>query len=245
MKNILKAFGLNFRPSIIIDSKETLQYAAESLGILPFFPNKISQFSVEEMCVPGMLFGGNYEEGCWEWKGPVIRQRTLAYGKFFRRKAGFVSLELLPDFLNYRRYAYPIEPGSTAEMLYEIISVNDSLSSTELKKLIFGGRRTEEELPSSLNKEPDIRKSKSIEAPLQRLQMGGWIIISDFEYKRTKMGERYGWGVARYSTPEYIFGDSLRFLENKSPQSSLSAIVRFLKKKLPFVSEKKFKELLK
>ena len=114
----------------IIKSRETLEQAAESFGILPFFPNNIRGLSVYEMCAPGMLFGGNYDEGCWEWKGPVIRRRTSAYGKFFRRKAGFVSLDLLPDFLNYRRKIYTLNPGSMDEMLLEIIRENDSITST-------------------------------------------------------------------------------------------------------------------
>ena len=94
MRKFLRMIGLHSKKSILIDSRETLALAAESLGILPFFPNLVKGLSVEEMCAPGMLFGGNYDEGCWEWKGPVIRKRTTAYGKFFQRKAGFVSLDL-------------------------------------------------------------------------------------------------------------------------------------------------------
>ena len=41
------------------------------------------------------------EEGPWEWKGPVIRNMNCAYGKLFNGKAGYVSLEWLPDFANY------------------------------------------------------------------------------------------------------------------------------------------------
>lgn len=91
----------------MIYSRRILEETIERIGLLPFFSNNIPGFSVEEMTEPGLLFGGNDFDGAWEWKGPVIRSINAAYGKFFRRKAGFVSAEVLPDFLNYRRHAYP------------------------------------------------------------------------------------------------------------------------------------------
>lgn len=244
MNEFLRKLGLGSRISFRIDSKETLREAAERFGILPFFPNNVQGLSVEEMCAPGMLFGGNYDEGCWEWKGPVIRKATTAYGKFFHRKAGFISLQLLPDFLNFRRFAFPVKEGSMDAMLLEIIRENDSLSSTELKHLIFGGRkRNWDDLPDfQQSLRPNV-KSKSLESPLQRLQMGGRIIISDFEYKKTKSGERYGWGVARYSTPEIVFGDKLSEIEGRSPEQSLRFIVE-MTAKVCGVSKKTLLKLL-
>lgn len=233
-------FGKNY----IINSKESLAEAVKKFGILPFFPNYVKGLSIEEMCAPGMLFGGNHDEGCWEWKGPVIRKRESAYGKFFQRKAGFISLEVLPDFLNYRRSLVPVKSGSTDEMLLEIIRENDSISSTELKQLIFGKHRRDDpnSLPDNEISLPIVTKRKSLETPLQRLQMGGWIIISDFEYKITKSGERYGWGVARYSTPEVTFPEIMEKEITKSPAESLEIMVKELKKK---ISSAKTKSLLK
>ena len=245
--HLMEFLGLPKRPGIRIDSRETLEKAAVSLGLLPFFPNNVRGLSVQELCLPGMLFGGNYDEGCWEWKGPVIRKKTTAYGKFFRRKAGFVSLDLLPDFLNYRRAVYPVKPGSTDEMLLEIIRENDSLTSTELKHLIFGRRKrtSPDEVPDNEDNVFKVGKSKSLESPLQRLQMGGWIIISDFEYKTTKRGERYGWGVARYSTPELNFGEGLILPAGRSPEESLKVLINSMKKIWPSASKNSFEKLLK
>lgn len=237
---------LHFK-NIRIDSKEKLAEAVEKNQLLPFFPNNIRGLSVQEMCAPGMLFGGNYDEGCWEWKGPVIRRRTAAYGKFFRRKAGFVGKELLPDFLNFRRAMYPVKSGSMDEMLLDIIRENDSLTSTELKQLIFGGpkKRNWDDLPDN-DSMPEVRmKRKSLESPLQRLQMGGWIVISDFEYKTTKRGERYGWGVARYSTPEIVFGEDIKEFEGRSPEESLDFIIKRMKKERTFTLRSSWEKLLK
>ena len=239
----------NRRKNLIINSMEDIEKDVLELGILPFFRNNIKGLSIEELCSPGMLFGGNFEEGCWEWKGPVIRRKTTAYGKFFRKKAGFVALDLFPDFINYRRSLYPIKPESTEDMLLEIIKENNGLSSTELKRYIFGGFDTKREwfdLPSSsMELNNKNVKRKSLESPLQRLQMGGWIIISDFSYKFNKKGVRYGWGVANYTTPELNFGQDLKILKGVEPETSLQNIINSLKETWPQASRKSLEHLLK
>ena len=239
--------GLDFRNRFVINSKDSLEKAVEIFEILPFFPNYVRGLSVEEMCAPGMLFGGNFDDGCWEWKGPVIRSGTTAYGKFFNRKAGFVSLNIFPDFLNFRRKTYPITPDSTEEMILEIIRENDSLSSTELKQFIFGSRKRTrwDDLPEVNSSDIASKKSKSLEGPLQKLQMGGRIIISDFQYKLTKRGERYGWGVARYSTPELFFGDEIKNIGGRTAEESLDFVINAVKKKFPSASRTNLEKLLR
>lgn len=220
----------------MIASKNQLEKAVLDYGLLPFFSNRISGFSVEEMAAPGMLFGEESDDyGCWEWKGPVIREQTTAYGKFFRRKAGFVSLQLLPDFLNYRRHTYPVSPGSTEAMILNIIREHEGLTSTELKRIVFNsmphsGKTARNEISETTAY--GRPKRTSLESPLQRLQMGGWILIADFEYKYTSRGDRYGWGVALYSTPEIWLGNLIGTTAH-SPQESLDSMVEHLSGKLP------------
>jgi len=228
----------------LITNKEQLEKAALKYGMLPFFANKVTGFSIEELAAPGMLFGETSEDyGCWEWKGPVICEQTTAYGKFFRKKAGFVSLELLPDFLNYRRSRYPVSPGSTEATILDIIKEHKGITSTELKNIILGnpGKRTK---PTDLT---DIlcapaKKLRSIEGPLQRLQMGGWVLIANFEYKHTSRGNRYGWGIALYSTPEIWFGKEFGKIE-RTPDESFRYLVDYVFAKLN-ISEKKTVEQL-
>ena len=235
-----------------ITTQEELEEAPLRYGMLPFFSNNIKGFSVEEMTPPGLLFGGNEYEGCWEWKGPVVRKRTSAYGKFFRRKAGFVSRELLPYFLQMRRLENPIKVGGTDEMIYDIIGINDSMTSTDLREGLLGKprKRTAFDLPDSPGEilapvmENGKRPSRhTLEGPLQRLQMGGWICISDFRYKTTKKGERYGWGVAEYSTPEAIFGrESL--IVDMGAKECLDYIVDYVKSRFPSATSEQITRLL-
>ena len=176
-----------------------------------------------------MLFAETSDDyGCWEWKGPVIRNQTTAYGKFFRRKAGFVSLSLLPDFLNYRREAYDIAVGSTEYNILEMIECREGMTSTELRKAIASGSGA---------------RRHSMEGPLQRLQMAGRLLIADFEYKYTSKGERYGWGVALYSTPEIWLG--AHPAADRTPLESFEFLVDSMAEKLPGADRKKIENLLR
>lgn len=61
-----------------------------------------------------MLCGGDVRagwfaedrDGPWEWKGPAAQTKRCVYGKLFRKKAGFVSREWLPELVNFRRDGY-------------------------------------------------------------------------------------------------------------------------------------------
>lgn len=215
----------------MIDSLDKLERAALDWKLLPFFSNDIRGFSVEEMAAPGYIFGDDGED-CWNWKGPVIGRMTAAYGKFFRRKAGFVARDILPYFLNYRRWKYPVVEGSTDSLLLDIIREHEGLSSTELKKLIFGKSLSERSWNEPVDDVQSVKPKKgSLEGALQRLQMGGYVCIVDFQYKISRKGERYGWGVAVYSTPEIWFEDELR-CPRVSPTESFDILVSHLELKL-------------
>lgn len=91
----------------MIYNAEDLLNKIEEYGFLPFFKNGIPGYSVEEMCPPELWFTD--KEGPWEWKGPVAKSGRCIYGKFFNGKAGFVSKEWIPDFVNYRRDGYDFD----------------------------------------------------------------------------------------------------------------------------------------
>ncbi len=130
-------------------------------------------------------------------------------------------------------------------MILDIIRENEGLSSTELKHIIFGSpsrKRKPEDLVEAM--EYAKPKRHSIEGPLQRLQMGGWLLIADFEYKLTARGDRYGWGVAVYSTPEIWFERSFKTTDH-TPSESFEFLVDTLSAKLPGATRNQLTALLK
>ena len=216
-----------------ITSREALEGLVWNLGFLPFFQNSIPGFSVEERTPPSLWFS-DQEDGPWEWKGPVIRRIGCAYGKFFQNKAAFISRTWFPDFANWRRDGYDFDARyddglakSADKYVFDLLDGQESLLSKELKRLGGFGKKGR----------------KGYDAIITRLQMQGYVTTTDFEYQLDKNGMAYGWGVARYATPERYFGAAFTdTVYSREPEESKARILAHLAAKLPDVPER---EILK
>lgn len=197
-------------------------------GFLPLFANNIKGFSVEEHTPSYLWFTDR--EGPWEWKGPCARSGKCVYGKFFGGKAGMISTEIFPEFANYRRNGYDFdsrfEDGLASykdKEVFDTIDKNGTMLSKEIKK-ILGYKKD---------------GKKGFETVITRLQMQTYVVTNDFIYMKDKSGNRYGWGVAEYTTPENIFGyDAVTSAYKKDPEESKEIIFRRLKENFPKADEK-------
>jgi len=231
---------------------EHLETLVMKLGFLPFFQNEIPGFSVED-CTPRKLwFSGEYD-GPWEWKGPVIRNGNCAYGKLFNKKAGFVSLDWFPDFANYRRSAYPLISSTNSDqdqpretIIYNTIVEHDSLLTNDLKTLLgYNKQRKKPSILPAFSEQPTEKAKQGFDSAMTRLQMGTWIVVADFEYRYNKQLERYGWGIARFTTPEALFGGNIALeCEGRSPEESKNKIVDYLKGLLPGTTEEEILRII-
>lgn len=200
----------------------------QEIGFLPFFASDIPGFSIEECC-PRELWFKEGVDGPWEWKGPIAQSGTCIYGKFFRGKAGFVSLAWLPDFVNYRRNGYDFDAryddglaSRKDKAVYDTLAESGSLLSKELKELC------------------NYRKGGNVgfDTLITRLQMQTYVTISNFEYQQDRFGRPYGWGVARYAVPEALFGyDTVTAGYSRSPEESKTRILAHLRGLLPDAHE--------
>ena len=212
-----------------IQNIEDLKAAITRLGFLPFFKNSLPSFSIEEHISPELWFTD--AEGPWEWKGSVIRDLKCAYGKFFEKKAAFISKEWFLDFANYRRDGYDFDARFDDGLaqykdknLYELLESNAPILSKDLKKkgnYVKGG-------------------NKGFDTVMNRLQAECYVITNDFVYNIDKYGNPYGWGVAEYNVPEKFLGKS--FTDNvylNTPKESFEKILAHFKTLFPDVEEKK------
>ena len=78
-------------------------------GFLPLFKNEIEGFSAEEHVSPLYRWTGDQEQDLWVWRELTAGTGEIAYGKFFGLKAGFISMERLPVFVNFRRDGYDFD----------------------------------------------------------------------------------------------------------------------------------------
>lgn len=231
-------------------SPEDLEEAVLSFGFLPFFRNSISGFSVEEMCDRRLWFSPDVD-GPWEWKGPVVRRCKVAYGKFYGGKAMYVSRRFFPDFVQLRRSRRPeaaICPF--AEAVLAAVAEEGSLLSPQLKTMFgaFKPRRRQAgdlvDLTGLADTEYKLQRN-ALERALTALQMSTDIVIQDFEYPHTKDGRSYGWGLARYTTPEALFGAS--FIDDamgSTPEESAGIIMEHLRTLLPATPETLLRKLI-
>lgn len=226
-----------------IRTAEDMERQVLALCFLPFFRCGILGFSIEERTAWEYWFSDE-EEGPWEWKGPVIREGHCAYGKLYNKKAGYVSLEWLPHLMNWRRsrrYAKDDDTQALDDVVLQTVWGEGSVTVKELRSLLgFArgrGRRRDTDLVDTMQGEGRV----SLEPVLTRLMMGMHIVIADFEYNIDRHGRPYGWGVARYTTPEALYG---RQDAGCTPEESFAAIHAHLCRILPGVSEKKLRELI-
>lgn len=216
-------------------AEDIIELTAEA-GFLPLFAGDIPGFSVEDCCPPELWFSDE-ADGPWEWKGPIARSGTCVYGKFFGGKAGFVSREWLPDFVNLRRDGYDFDAryddglaSRKDKDVYDTVAEHGAILSRELKRL------------------RNYRKggNTGFDTVITRLQMQTYITIGDFVYLQDKFGRPYGWGVAEYTTPEALFGyDFVTSAYRRKPEESKERILAHLRGVLPDAGEGQITKLLR
>ena len=227
----------------VVHSRQDLIDAVQEYGIVPYFSTSIPGFSLEEHCSPSILFNDT-EENTWEWKGPVIRATGCAYGKLFEKKAAYVRKDLFLDLANYRRDGYDFDARYDDglarfqdKQLFDLIEESAPVLSKVLRQnggYAYSGRWQKTE------------GRKGFDTSITRLQEQCYVLISDFVYTTDKNGNRRGWGVAEYSTPEKFMGaDFSEHVYERSPEESRARLLDYLARLLPGASEKELKRFLK
>ncbi len=223
--------------------REDLIEAIRIFGIVPYFSNPIPGFSLEERCDPRVLWSDTGDDS-WSWKGPVIQAAHCAYGKFFFKKAAYVSAEVFLDLANYRRDGYDFDARYDDGLaryedkeLYDRVEAMAPVLSKELRQAggyAPGGRWGKGE------------GKKGFDTSIVRLQEQCYVVISDFVYTLDKHGSPKGWGVASYDTPERWFGGAFtgRVYE-RTPQESYERLLGLLGGYFPAAGEKELRRILK
>lgn len=102
-------YGVDWEdPECIHTVEEAIEYI-NKIGFLPLFRNEIPGFSLEERTAPECWWSEDARRDPWLWREIIARSGQVAYGKFFDKKAGFISLKWLPVFSNYRRDGYDFD----------------------------------------------------------------------------------------------------------------------------------------
>ncbi len=230
-------------PYRIRSSKELVNWINE-IGFLPLFANEVRGFSAEEHVSADYWWTGIREEDPWEWREIIAADHEVAYGKFFDKKAGFISVEWLPYFVNSRRSGYDFdarwEDGKASRREKKIMDFYLSydeedpfkdvyILSTDLKKMAGFGKSGEKNYPGIIT----------------QLQMETYLVISDFKRRKNKKGQEYGMAVSVMLPPEKLWGyDRITSAYNEKPSESWRRILDHVKKLYPDADEKDIVRLI-
>ena len=159
----------------------------------------------------------------------MARSGRAAYGKFFGRKAGFISKAWFPHFANFRRDGYDYDSRW-----------DEALASMRAKKIMDQFTENEELFSFQLKQQAGFGKGgeKNFDGVVTELQMQTYLIIRDFRQRLNKKGTPYGWPISVYSTPEALWGyDDVTSAYGLSPAVSRNKIRAQVKKNFPDAQE--------
>ena len=216
---------------------EELEARVEELGFLPLFENEVKGFSVEEHTDPADWWTDHEARDPWSWREQLARRGRVAYGKFFGGRAGFVSLDWFPRFVNARRDGYDFdalwEEGKAKAKMKRVMDLfpdREELFSNEVRRLAGFGSEGEH----------------GFEGTVTALQMLTYLVVRDFRSRLNKAGQPYGWHIAVLCTPEARWGyDAVTSAYSEEPADSREAIILHLRSCLPEAGEKALRRLMK
>ena len=218
-------------PSCLHEPGELLDVIGE-VGFLPLFSNDITGFSVENMTDPGCWWCGDPAVDPWEWRAVLARTDKVAYGKFFRNRAGFISKKWFPEFANYRREGYDFDSrfedgkaGRREKLIMDLFWPEDGEIWDASDKIILYSNEAKDKAGFGKGGE------KGFDGTCSKLQMSTYLTVKDFRPRLNKKGEEYGWAVALYTLPEYIWGYKyVTRCYDEPPEESYKKIIKQVEK---------------
>lgn len=222
--------GLSLNDSSRIKNIDELIGFVDAVGFVPLFANDIEWFSVEEHSAAQSWWTGR-EDDPWEMREAAAASHRVAYGKFFNGKAGFISLTMLPFFVNFRRDGYDFDSlwdeGKAKlrqKKIMDLFTLRDEWFSYEMKKTAGFGKG----------------KEKNFDGTINLLMQQMYVVMCDFRKKLNKKGEEYGlMKCAKYSSPESIWGyDEVTAKYCDEPEDSRQFVYEHLLRLYPAADKK-------
>ena len=206
------------------------------VGFLPLFASAVPGFSVEEHTYAWDWWADNPDRDPWVWRMTIAARDDIAYGKFFDRKAGFVSRSWFPVFANYRRNGYDFEG------LYEDGKMNGRA------KRILDALKLDEDAVGLERMSGELRKQSAVEKGFDNslidLQMQTFLLISRFQQKRNRRGEAYGWHLPAFMTPETKWGYEEVNRISESTEESWNRIAGQIRRFYPSAEEAEIRKTM-
>lgn len=230
-------YGVDEADPCCIHTVEELITYIDKVGFLPLFRNEIPGFSVEERTVAEYWWSGDLEHDPWEWREVIAKSGKAAYGKFFDKKAGFISKKWFPYFANHRRDGYD----------FDALWDDEKASRRQKKIMDLFEDETKELYSFEVKRQAGFGKGgeKNFEGTITNLQMQMYLCMRDFRQRKNKAGEKYGWSVAVYARPENLWGYShVTSAYNESPKESGEKIAQHIMAEYPIATKVQIRKVI-
>ena len=178
----------------------------------------------------------------------IARRGRIAYGKFFDKKAGLISLKWLPYFVNARRDGYDFdsawEDGKVNRR--EKIIMDHLTDKDDDGDIVF----TDEKkiLSTNLKKMAGFGKGglKNYQGITTGLMMKTYLVITDFKRRISKKGEEYGMPVSIMLPPEAVWGyEAVTSAYDETPDESWQRIYDHVKEMYEEADDKAIWKLIR
>lgn len=231
--------GMDWYDPYRIRSWRELVNWVNEVGFLPLFANEVPGFSAEEHVHTWSWWTGDPEQDPWVWREIIAGSHEVAYGKFFNKKAGFISVEWLPYFANARRDGYDFDArwedglaNSREKKIMDLLTDVDADGD-----MTFPDRQN---LSTDLKKEAGFGKGQDKNFPgiTTGLQMQTYLVITGFRRRKNKKGGDYGMPVSILQPPEAVWGyEKVTSAYGETPGESWRRIIDRTLEMFPTASE--------
>ncbi|UAL47643.1 hypothetical protein [Sutcliffiella horikoshii] len=218
------------KTSIIHTYEEAIAVIKE-VGLLPLAP-LFDDYPSLGGITPKEAWHSDTEQDPWIWRTQFAADGVAAYGKFIKKKAVFISKDLLPLMLAAlasqetmeKRYEKG-EVSREALTLFTLISENQGIDTRVLRAK--AGMKEKE-------------KKKAFDQALLELQGNLDIVVSGTKEKQDENGEKNGWSSTSYETMKHWCDkNQIKVLELKKEEATENLMNHFES----FTSEATMKKL--
>ncbi|CAG9622088.1 AlkZ-related protein [Sutcliffiella rhizosphaerae] len=165
------------------------------VGILPLAP-LFDDFPSLGGLTKKEAWHSDTEEDPWKWRTKFAAEGHAAYGKFLKKKAVFISKDMLPLMLAAKSFSHESvqerykkgEVSREALTLYSIIEQQEGIDTRLLR--VEAGMKEKE-------------KKKPFDQALLELQGNLNIVVSGTKEKQDDNGEKNGWSSTSYETMKH------------------------------------------
>ena len=182
--------GLVPKPgSIPRTSPAMIRGLVREIGLLPFHSTPIEGFSVRELCRPEVFQINDQITNPWYWREEILAE-DVVYGQFFDGKLGFIRKDVFPLVVALKR------GRRTADELVDA-GLIDERAHTVDRSIPAGEGMDVDAIRDML---PEGFKGVATAATM--LQNTALWCVTDFQQRRNKRGEPYGWPLCVFGRPE-------------------------------------------